>query len=43
LEYNYLRDELKMSHDEAWEKCRAIVVHGDLLAKKSEEEADIDE
>ena len=23
-----------MSHEEAWSKCNAIVIHGDLLAQK---------
>jgi sodium/potassium-transporting ATPase subunit alpha len=32
MEYNYMVDELKMDKVEAWEKCRAIVIHGDLLA-----------
>lgn len=34
LEYNYMIDELGMTKEEAWEKCRAIVIHGDLLAEK---------
>ena len=42
-EYNYMVDELKMSKEEAWEKSRAIVIHGDLLAEKHAEEADLDE
>jgi sodium/potassium-transporting ATPase subunit alpha len=36
-------DELKMDKVEAWEKCRAIVIHGDLLAQKHAEEAELDE
>lgn len=43
LEYNYMVDELGMSKEEAWEKCRAIVIHGDLLAEKHSEEADLDD
>jgi len=36
-------DELKMSKEDAWEQSRAIVIHGDLLAEKHAEEADLDE
>ena len=36
-------DTLKMSKELAWEKCRAIVIHGDLLAEKHAEEADMNE
>jgi sodium/potassium-transporting ATPase subunit alpha len=43
LEYNYMVDDLGMSKEEAWEKCRAIVIHGDLLAEKHAEEAELDE
>lgn len=43
MEYNYMVDELNMSKEEAWEKSRAIVIHGDLLAEKHAEEADLDE
>lgn len=32
LEYNYLIEEEGMDPKEAWEKCLAVVVHGDLLA-----------
>ena len=34
LEYNYLVKECGMSHEKAWETCRAIVIHGDELAEK---------
>lgn len=34
LEYNYLLNEEKLSHEDAWNKCQAIVIHGDLLAEK---------
>lgn len=34
LEYHYLMKEEGLSPDEAWEKCRAIVIHGDTLAEK---------
>jgi sodium/potassium-transporting ATPase subunit alpha len=27
----------------AWEMCRAVVIHGDLLAEKHAEEADIED
>lgn len=37
LEYNYLMEVEGMSPSEAWEKCRAIVIHGDLLAEKHAE------
>ena len=43
LEYNYMVDELKMNKDVAWEKCQAVVIHGDLLAEKHVEEADMNE
>jgi len=33
LEYHYLLDELQLPHEEAWERARAIVIHGDELAK----------
>lgn len=32
-----------MTHDEAWSKCRAIVVHGDLLAEKHAHEDTLDD
>jgi sodium/potassium-transporting ATPase subunit alpha len=32
-----------MPHEEAWEKCQAIVIHGDLLAEKHANEDNIDE
>jgi sodium/potassium-transporting ATPase subunit alpha len=34
LEYNYLVKECGKSHEEAWEMCRAIVIHGDELAER---------
>jgi sodium/potassium-transporting ATPase subunit alpha len=34
LEYNVLMKEEGLSHEEAWAKCKAIVIHGDLLAHK---------
>jgi sodium/potassium-transporting ATPase subunit alpha len=42
-EYNYMVDELKMDKQLAWEQCRAIVIHGDLLAEKHAEEENLDE
>jgi len=36
-------DVLKMEKELAWEKCRAIVIHGDLLAEKHAEEEELDE
>ncbi len=42
-EYNYMVNTLKMSPEEAWEQSRAIVIHGDLLAEKHAEEAEIDD
>jgi sodium/potassium-transporting ATPase subunit alpha len=38
-EYNFMVKELHMPEEEAWEKCRAIVIHGDLLAEKHAQEA----
>ena len=38
LEYNYMVNTLKMSEQEAWSKCRAIVIHGDKLAEKHAED-----
>ena len=32
LEYNYLIEEEGMTPEDAWEKCHALVIHGDLLA-----------
>ena len=43
MEYNFMVDELKMSKEDAWEQCRAIVIHGDLLADKHAEEEEIDD
>ena len=43
LEYNYLKDIVGMSHEEAWEQSRAIVIHGDYLAEKHNEDAQLDD
>ena len=43
LEYNVMMKELGMSHEEAWSKCKAIVIHGDLLAHKHKEDQDLDD
>lgn len=43
LEYNYLHKEMKMTKEEAWQKCQAIVIHGDLLAEKHAEEDYLDD
>lgn len=43
LEYNYLVNELGKPKEVAWEMCRAVVIHGDLLAEKHAEEADIED
>eukprot|EP00347_Sterkiella_histriomuscorum_P019012 403343303 len=43
LEYNYLVQEEELSPDQALEKCNAIVIHGDLLAKKHAEEELMDD
>ena len=43
LEYNVLMKEQGMSHEEAWSKCNAIVIHGDLLAHKHKEDQDLDD
>lgn len=43
LEFNYMHKELKMDKDEAWQKCQAVVVHGDLLAEKHAEEDYMDD
>jgi sodium/potassium-transporting ATPase subunit alpha len=37
-EWNYMVNELGMSEKDALEQCTAIVIHGDLLAKKHLEE-----
>merc|ERR1711998_63007 len=37
-EWNYMVTELGMSDEKALEECTAIVIHGDLLAKKHLEE-----
>jgi sodium/potassium-transporting ATPase subunit alpha len=37
-EWNYMVNELGMSEEKALEECTAIVIHGDLLAKKHLEE-----
>jgi len=33
-EWNYMVNELGMDEEKALEECTAIVIHGDLLAKK---------
>lgn len=43
LEYHYLKDMVGMSHEEAWEHSRAIVIHGDYLAEKHNEDAELDD
>ena len=43
LEYNVMMKEQGMSHEEAWSKCNAIVIHGDLLAHKHKEDSELDE
>lgn len=35
--------EQGMSHEEAWSKSNAIVIHGDYLAEKHKEDAELDE
>jgi len=35
--------EQGMSHEEAWSKCNAIVIHGDLLAHKHQEDQELDD
>jgi len=42
-EFNYMKNELGMDKDKAWEECTGVVVHGDLLALKHKEEEDLDE
>jgi sodium/potassium-transporting ATPase subunit alpha len=32
-----------MTPEEAWSKCRAIVIHGDLLAEKHANEENLDD
>ena len=44
LEYNYMMKEQGMTHEEAWAKCNAIVIHGDLLAQKhAKEDSELDD
>jgi len=43
LEYNYLKDTVGLSHEEAWEQSRAIVIHGDYLAEKHNEDSQLDD
>jgi sodium/potassium-transporting ATPase subunit alpha len=43
LEYNYLVDEVGLSKKEAWAKSKAIVIHGDKLARKHAKQAHLDE
>jgi magnesium-transporting ATPase (P-type) len=42
LEYFTLREQ-GLAHEEAWDKCRAIVIHGDLLAEKHANENNLDD
>jgi sodium/potassium-transporting ATPase subunit alpha len=42
LEYNTMVRK-GMSKEEAWSKCRAIVIHGDLLAEKHANENNLDD
>jgi sodium/potassium-transporting ATPase subunit alpha len=42
-EWNYMVNELGMSEDVALKECTAIVIHGDLLAKKHLEEEHLDD
>ncbi|CDW80621.1 k antiporter p-type alpha subunit family protein [Stylonychia lemnae] len=42
-EYHYLRQEKGLSHDQAMEQSKAIVIHGDLLAEKHAEEEFLDD
>ena len=32
-----MKKTLGMNEEEAWSKCRALVIHGDLLSEKSME------
>jgi sodium/potassium-transporting ATPase subunit alpha len=43
MEYNYMIDELNMSPADAWSQCKAVVIHGDLLAEKHLEDQNLDE
>ena len=36
-------NEKGLSHEEAWNRCQAIVVHGDLLAQKHANEDNLDD
>jgi sodium/potassium-transporting ATPase subunit alpha len=42
-EWNYMVNELGMSEDVALKECTAIVIHGDLLAKRHLAEQDMDD
>jgi len=42
-EWNYMVNELGMAEDVALKECTAIVIHGDLLAKKHLEEEHLDD
>jgi len=42
-EWNYMVEELKMDSDQALKECTAIVIHGDLLAKRHLAEQDLDD
>jgi len=35
--------EQGMSHEEAWSKCNAIVIHGDTLAERHKEDSELDD
>jgi len=42
-EWNYMVNELGMSEEAALKECTAIVIHGDLLAKRHLAEQDLDD
>jgi magnesium-transporting ATPase (P-type) len=42
-EWNYMVNELKMSEEQALKECTAIVIHGDLLAKRHLAEQEMDD
>ena len=43
MEYNYLKEEKGLTHEEAMAQSHAIVIHGDLLAEKHAEEEHLDD
>lgn len=43
LEYNYLKNEVGLSEEEAWAQSQAIVIHGDELAARHAQEGDMDD